>query len=146
MRRIAALLGALALLAGACGSDGNEGDEAAGEVTRTVEVTMRDIGFVPDEIAVEQGETVRFVFTNEGALVHDAFVGDAAAQEEHEMAAREADESGGGGHGHSGGEGITVDPGEKGELTHRFDGVGDLFIGCHEPGHYPTMRIEVTVS
>lgn len=150
MRRILALLGAFALLAGACGSDSDDGGEAAGDAGRTVEVTMRDIAFEPSEIAVERGETVRFVFENEGKLVHDAFFGDAAEQDDHEKEVREAEASGeGGGHGHGdGGEdkGLIVDPGKKGELTQRFEEAGELFIGCHEPGHYPTMRIKVTVT
>lgn len=151
MRRILALVAALTLLGGACGggSDDEGGGAAAGDGARTVEITMRDIAFDPAELTVARGEEVRFVFENEGKLVHDAFIGDEAAQEEHEREAREADASGGGGgHGHDegAGSGITVDPGKRGELTHRFDQAGEVFIGCHEPGHYPAMRITVSVS
>lgn len=144
MRPMAALLASLALLAGACGS-GDDGGDAAGEDARTVEVTMRDIDFDPAAITVEAGETVRFVFVNEGALVHDAFLGDEAAQAEHEREAREQGEQA---HGHGeGGTAITVDPGERGEITHTFTEPGELIIGCHEPGHYDAgMRIRVTVT
>lgn len=34
-----------------------------------------------------------------------------------------------------------------GELTHTFEGLGDVEIGCHEPGHYEaSMKIDVTVT
>lgn len=151
MRRILALAAALTLLGGACGGgSGDEGEGAtADDGTRTVGITMRDIAFDPAELTVTKGEQVRFVFRNEGKLVHDAFVGDEAAQDDHERDVREAEAAGGGDrHGHEAGagRGITVDPGKRGELTHRFDQAGKVFIGCHEPGHYPTMRITVTVG
>jgi uncharacterized cupredoxin-like copper-binding protein len=152
MRRILAVVAALATVAGACGGGSDdEGDTgAAGDGTRTVEITMRDIAYDPTELTVRKGEEVRFVFVNDGKLVHDAFLGDEAAQDEHEKEMREADAAGGeGGHGHddmAAAGGISVDPGKRGELTHRFDSAGELFIGCHEPGHYPQMRITVTVA
>ena len=152
MRRILALVATLALLGGACGGgSGDDGDTGASRNgTRTVEVTMRDIAFDPSELTVRKGEEVRFVFENEGKLVHDAFLGDEAAQGEHEKEMGTADaageEGGHGGHAASAAGGITVDPGKRGELTHRFDSAGELFIGCHEPGHYPAMRIKVTVA
>ena len=148
MQRILALVAALALLGAACGGGSDdEGDGAAsGGGTRTVEVVMRDVAFEPTELTARKGEEVRFVFENEGKLVHDAFLGDEAAQDEHEREMREAGEEGeGGGHGAVAG-GIAVDPGKRGELTHRFDGAGEVFVGCHEPGHYPAMRIRVTVT
>lgn len=145
MRRFLILMAGLALAAAACGSDSD--DEAAeGDAVRTVEVTMRDIDFDPALVPVKKGETVRFVFANEGEIVHDAFLGDTAAQEAHEREMRAAD---GGEHGHDeeGGDEIVVEPGERGELVYTFDEPGELIIGCHEPGHYEAgMRITVAVS
>lgn len=149
MRRILALMATLTLLGGACGGgsddDGGEG-AAGGGGTRTVGITMRDIAFDPAELTVRRGEEVRLVFHNEGKLVHDAFIGDEAAQDDHETEMRRADAEGGHGHDAGAADGITVDPGKRGELTHRFDQAGEVFIGCHEPGHYPAMRIRVTVE
>jgi uncharacterized cupredoxin-like copper-binding protein len=34
------------------------------------------------------------------------------------------------------GNAVTVAPGETKELTWRFDDVGEVLYGCHEPGHY----------
>lgn len=142
MRRILILVAGLAAVAAACGDDA---DTAGGAETRTVEVQMRDIDFDPASIAVERGETVRFVFVNTGKLPHDAFIGDAAAQAEHEQEMRDQEE---GGHGHGDdGDALVVEPGERGELVHTFDEAGELIVGCHEPGHYDArMRIAVSVT
>jgi uncharacterized cupredoxin-like copper-binding protein len=104
-------------------------------------VQMRDIAFEPAELEVEQGETIVFRFHNRGDLVHDAFVGDARAQEEHaeEMA---SDDS----HAH-GDSGVTVKPGQSAELTHHFEDLGTVWIGCHQPAHYDAgMKVRITVT
>lgn len=45
------------------------------------------------------------------------------------------------------GDGITLEPGESGELTHTFDEAGTIEIGCHQPGHYDAgMRANITVG
>ncbi len=80
---MAALATGVALLAAACGGDDCEADadlSSAGDGERTVQVDMVDTAFEPDTLDVDRGETVRFDFTNTGALPHDAFIGDAAAQ------------------------------------------------------------------
>jgi len=133
----------VALLAAACGGDEDTASPAGDTATRSVEITMTDIAFEPTSVEVEAGETVRFVFTNAGEVDHDAFIGDGAAQAEHEAAARDAH----GGHDGGDADAITVAPGDIGELTHTFGDAGTLEIGCHEPGHYAAgMRIDVTVA
>ena len=175
---------ALAALAAGCGDDGDGGDDETGLSAgatattaggpRTVAVVMTDNAFSPARVEVVAGETVTFAFLNEGTVTHDAVVGDAEAQAEHEDEMRAA-EAGGGDHatdgtGGTGGTGgtdamdgmdhgdeaggdagdeaaITVEPGATGELTHTFAGGEGLLIGCHEPGHYDAgMRIDVAVS
>lgn len=126
------LAGLLVVTVAACGGD----DETAGnggKASRTIEVDMVDIAFEPSDIEVHAGETVRFVFTNAGDVPHDAFIGDHDAQADH--AADMADDHGGG-HG-DGDDAITVEPGDRAELTHTFSADDDeLLIGCHQPGHY----------
>ena len=160
------LLGILAagLIAGGCGggshktaihdSGGTMGGNPAGmsssgtsgaAAARTVDVEMHDIAYVPTTIAVHAGETVRFVFHNQGQAVHEAFLGDEAAQTEHEKHMQQGEGMGG----MQGGEGneIKVDPGKTGSLTHTFGPGEALLIGCHEPGHYAAgMKAAVTVS
>jgi uncharacterized cupredoxin-like copper-binding protein len=131
---------AVAVLVAACG--GND-DTAASRVDRTVKVEMIDNAFRPPTIDVRRGETVRFVFDNTGNVAHDAFIGDAMAQADHEQEMRDADGM------HHGGddEGITMDAGTSGALIHTFGDEGAVEIGCHQPGHYQAgMRLTVKVT
>ncbi|HWL34645.1 MAG TPA: cupredoxin domain-containing protein [Frankiaceae bacterium] len=135
MRRLALALAVLAVTA--C-SDGGEPQAA-----RTVAVTMKNVAFSPATLSVAKGETVTFEFTNEDSVRHDAFVGDAAAQADHEKDMRSGDGHGG----HGGDDAVTVEPGKTATLTHTFDEAGTVEIGCHEPGHYGGgMKIVVTVT
>ncbi len=140
-RRVLGLVTAVVLVGG-CGGGGHGSHSSA---DRVVNVTMRDIAFDPAAVEVKAGETVRFVFHNEGQIRHDAFIGDQAAQDEHE---REMREGGSGGmDGHHGDDAITVDPGKTGSLTHTFKAGEVLVIGCHEVGHYAAgMKLAVTVT
>jgi len=149
MRRpmIAALVVAGVTLS-ACGDgDPSSGDDAGQH--RTVEVDMVDIAFAPDTLEVVRGETVEFVFTNSGDVVHDAFVGDRVAQADHEVEMRASDDDG---HGDSHDDeaddpAVTVDPDETGTLTYTFDQPGTIEIACHQPGHYEAeMVITVDVA
>lgn len=139
-RRILGILTAAVLVGGCSG-----GSHHGAEPTRTVDVVMRDATFDPAMVTVKGGETVRFVFRNEGQLRHDAFLGDEAAQAEHEKEMRK--ERSGGMEGHHGDEAITVDPGKVGSLTHTFKAGDALVIGCHVLGHYAAgMKLTVTVT
>ena len=137
---LAVLATSLALVAVACGSDDEDTVTAA---PRTIEVEMRDIAFSTTELRVEEGETVTFRFANVGKVAHDAFVGDTAAQQDHE------EEMEGDGDMHHGDddEAVTVEPGESATLTHTFDEAGTIEIGCHQPGHYAAgMKVMVEVA
>lgn len=133
------VLPALVLLA-ACGSDDSSTAAGAG-AARTVDVEMRDIAYSPTSVDVRVGETVRFTFKNTGKVQHDAFIGDAGAQDAHEMQMREGHDHG------SDANALTVKPGKSASLTHTFDTAGQVLIGCHEPGHYMGgMRLTVNVG
>jgi uncharacterized cupredoxin-like copper-binding protein len=141
-RTVLGLVAAVALLGG-CG--GGEHDSHSTTADRVVNVAMRDIAYDPAAVTVKAGETVRFVFNNEGKLPHDAFIGDEAAQVEHEKEMREADADGKGG-GHDA-HGIVVDPGDIGSLTYTFKAGDMLIIGCHQVGHYAAgMKVALTVT
>ena len=82
------------------------------------------------------------MFTNNGEALHEAYVGDAAAQDDH---AKEMGE--GGGMAMEEGNKVEVEPGETGELTYTFDDAGQVQIGCHQPGHYEAgMVLDVAVG
>src|SRR5688500_16737058 len=101
----------LALLA-ACGDDDTSAGDASSDL-RTVEIDMVDVAFEPESLTVTSGETVRFVFTNTGAVAHDAFIGDEAAQADHETEMRDADgDEHGAGHGEEDTDAVTVEPGD----------------------------------
>ena len=84
-------------------------------------VATPQLRFVPDAITVKQGETVRFVVTTMGPIVHEFMVGPAA-----DVA---ADKPG------------TPEIADLGmmdtrSLTYTFDGPGPYAFACHAPGHY----------
>ena len=120
----ATLLVVVGILA-ACG-DAEESPAASGSSARTVAVAMiDDLRFEPSSIEVNGGETVRFVLTNDGAIVHDFSPGTAM------------DHGGGmGSGGEMGGTAVVLAPGETGELTYVFDQAGEVEFGCHQPGHF----------
>lgn len=132
----------LAVLLGACGS-GDSAHNAAGG--RMIDIDMRDNDFSPASVQVKAGEQVQFVFHNQGAVAHDAYIGDDAAQMSHEQDMRKSsDNAHGGGHGS---DGVTVEPGKTGTLSHTFDKSGTTIIGCHQEGHYVLgMRINVNAT
>ena len=130
------------LAAAGCGGDHeSHGGTSDAEATRTIDVVMKEFAYDPAAVTVRAGETVKFVFRNEGAVVHDAFLGDEAAQAEHEREMAGDD-------GHEGHDALKVAPGRTGELTHTFEKAGEaLIIGCHETGHWAAgMKLTVTVS
>lgn len=106
---------------------------------------MRDIAFAPDHITVRAGTEVRLVFHNAGRVTHEAFIGDAEAQDDHETGMGVGDD--GMQHGGHDADAITVKPSRTGTLTHKFQAGGELLIGCHQPGHYAAgMRITVETT
>jgi uncharacterized cupredoxin-like copper-binding protein len=131
----------LALTVAACGG-GHSAHSAEG--ARTIDIDMRDNDFSSASLQVKAGEQVQFVFHNKGAVAHDAFIGDEAAQAAHEVEMRAS--SSGTEHGHDS-DAVTVEPGQTATLSHTFADAGVTIIGCHELNHYALgMRIRVTVS
>lgn len=126
------------LAAGTAGAPGlvvtpmDDEDPPPPPMERRVDVEMKDHVFAPSSFEVRAGERVTFVFTNRGQAIHDAFIGDKAAQDKHEAEMRQND--GKPGHAHEGG--VTVSPGKTGALRYVFSKPGTLEIGCHQKGHY----------
>ncbi|GEM_PF-130274 len=120
------------------------GPADADEAVRTIEVTTLDtMTLEPIMITVSAGETVTFVVTNSGQIVHEFTLGDAAMQQEHAMMMAHIPA----GMAHDTPNTITLQPGETKHLTWRFGGTGTLEYACHEPGHYQSgMRGEITIN
>lgn len=140
----------LLLSTAACGGDSSSEDAAtvasvgsASAITGgEVKVLMTEFAFTPDAFTVKAGSTVTFVFTNSGAVEHEAVIGDAEFQDEHEA---EMAEGGSMEEGSDEPE-VVAEPGETADLTYSFDTPGTLLIGCHISGHWDAgMKATVTV-
>ncbi len=143
-----------AVTAVACG--GSNSASTLRSTERTIDVTMNDSSFQPARIDVAKGETVTLRFTNNGAVTHEAVLGDDATQMAHH--AGMAAPTGAPHHGHAdsmpmsmpmdGTDGdLSVAPGSTAELTHTFTEAGHLIIGCHEPGHWEAgMKATITIN
>jgi uncharacterized cupredoxin-like copper-binding protein len=113
----------------------------SGNGVREITVDMESFAYEPARLSVGAGTTVRFVFRNPDKVVHEAIIGDAQFQEEHEARAKMTEAH------HGGAEAVDVAPGQSAELTHTFQERGTFLIGCHEPGHYAGgMKAEVKVT
>ena len=139
----------MAILVASCGEGGQSSpttNVADGTDTgqRTVDVAMEDIKFVQPALTVQAGETIDFRFTNNGKVAHDAFVGDNAAQMEHEAEMAQMGDT----RDHDQEEAaIVLQPGESGKLSYTFSEAGTYEVGCHQPGHYAAgMKMDVTVE
>ena len=120
---------------------GQQGDPK--KVTRTIKVDMADtMRFTPAEVTVKRGETVKFVATNKGQVLHEMVIGTAEDLKQHaEMMKKfpgmEHDEP------HM----THVKPGRRGEIVWRFTKPGEFQFACLIPGHFEAGMVgKVTVK
>jgi uncharacterized cupredoxin-like copper-binding protein len=143
MQRSLLAIVAAGVVIGGCGGGDHESHGSTAAATRTVDVVMKEFAYEPASVTVAPGETVKFVFKNEGKILHDALIGDEAAQQAHEQEMR----AGGMKQHGDDNDAVKVIPGETGSLTHTFKAGESLIIGCHETGHYQAgMKMVVAVS
>jgi uncharacterized cupredoxin-like copper-binding protein len=130
--------------------------------TRTVQVKLIDNAFEPEAVKVKAGETVRFVITNAGQLLHEFNLGTAPMHAEHQKEMAMMVEHGmltptgvdekmmkmdhsnmPGGHSmkHDDPNSVLVAPGEKKELVWKFSKAVDLEFACNIPGHYESGMV-----
>jgi uncharacterized cupredoxin-like copper-binding protein len=136
-RRAAALAGLLTLLVGVSAASGGA---AARPTEDTVAISIHYSRFDPETIAVEPGQTVRFVIRNTDPIDHEFILGDEEMQRVHEDGTEAH-------HPPRPGE-ISVPAGETVVTTYTFPAAsGELIFGCHLPGHYDFgMRGTVTIA
>lgn len=128
---------------------GGHDDEAIGKpgvaakVVRTVKVDMSDaMRFTPSNIAIKQGETVRFVVTNSGKLPHEMVLGKEKELKEHYEIMKKNPEME-----HADANSVTVQPGKTGEIVWQFTKAGKVNFACLHPGHYDAgMKGAVNVA
>ena len=109
---------------------GREGDPR--KARRTIRVDMADsMRFTPGELTVKRGETVRFVVSNSGKVMHEMVIGSEAelrlhAEQMKKHPAMEHDEP----------YMAHVKPGSREEITWTFTKAGTFMYGCLIPGHF----------
>lgn len=126
----------------ASGSAAASPGAAASAGTARIEVRLTDaLRIEPATISVPAGVLVTFVVTNTGALAHEFFVGDEAAQQAHGQALTGATTAP-----PDTATGIGLAPGETKDLTMTFPAGGSSLAGCHVAGHYLAgMKAAITV-
>ena len=133
----------------------------AAEADRTVTITLGDMYYEPGNVQVKAGETVRFVLKNDGALLHEFSLGDAAMHAEHQKHMLMMQQMGmltptgmqqdmskmdhsqhdmsGMAHGkmtHDDPNTVMIPAGQSAELTWTFSQNTGLEFACNIPGHY----------
>ena len=125
-----------------------------GEVDRTIRVALEDVYFEPESITVKVGETIRFILTNNGELVHEFNIGTphmhAEHQEEMQMmvdhGVLEADRinydmmkmemADGSTMEHEDPNSVLLEPNGQAEIIWTFAKPMELEFACNIPGHY----------
>jgi len=109
---------------------GINGDAKA--VTRTIEITMLDtMRFVPEQITVKQGETVRLTVKNVGKVMHELVIGTKQELDMHaEMMKKHPNME------HDEPYMAHVSPAKKAEIIWNFNRAGQFDFACLLPGHY----------
>ena len=130
---------------------GTHGDDAsaigepgqAARVTRTINVDMTDnMRFSTPAIAVQQGETVRFVAKNSGQVQHEMVLGTPQELKEHYAMMLKMP-----GMVHADANMVSVAPGKTGEVIWHFTRAGKVDFACLQPGHYDAgMKGSITVA
>jgi len=136
----------------------------AANAKRTIQITMHDNYYEPEKIKLKEGETIRFIVKNSGALVHEFSIATAEMHKAHtpEMmmmvehgvlkadsinwdAAKKMQASMG--HGmHNEPNSLLLEPGKSGEIIWHFPKHATLEFACNVPGHYDagmTGKIEL---
>jgi len=146
--RTTALLLALASITSLAVAHGNEEHKKAGPVkmeqkdwgiagnpkavSRTIEIGMTDaMRFTPDKLEVRQGETIRFVHTNSGKVMHEFVLGTKKELDEHAALMKKFP-----GMEHEEPYMSHVAPGKRGEIVWQFNRAGEFDFACLLPGHY----------
>ena len=127
-------------------SIGEPGDPSM--VDRVIEVSMDEMKFVADRIEVKEGETIKFVITNDGRLVHEFNLGPMEIRRGHNKEMRTMlnkgmmsltklhhDKMMTAGMMHGDPNSVLLEPGESAEIVWKFSENTKLGYACNVPGH-----------
>ncbi len=145
------------LNAGSMKMIGVKGNESS--VDRVIKVTMYDNYYEPNSINIKKNETIKFIVTNKGKLVHEFNIATKKMHLNHqpemmmmveneilladkidkkkmkEMSKKNPSMA----HSHS--NSVLLSPGERGNLIWKFTNSVDLEAACNVPGHYEVGMI-----
>jgi uncharacterized cupredoxin-like copper-binding protein len=146
MRRNIGMVAASAIgLTVLVGCNLNAGSSGTDQNPTTIRMSIEGYHFVPDHIAVHEGETVRFLITNPTDRAHELFIGTPAEQDADEArheGASPMEQPGMSRYGY----GIFLPAYGNGEFDYHFTVANGIMIGCHLPGHWAAgMRATITV-
>ena len=115
----------------------------ADKVSRTVTIDMQDnMRFVPATLRVNQGETVRLIVRNRGAVAHELVLGRIKELKAHAKAMQKFPAME-----HGEPNMVSVAPGAQGELVWHFTHAVTLDFACLRPGHYEAgMKGQIAVA
>ena len=101
------------------------------KISRTVEIVASDtMRYVPDQISVKEGETIRIVVKNTGKLKHELVLGTQKELKEHAALMRKFPEME-----HADANMLSLLPGKTGEIVWQFTNSGMVDFACLQPGH-----------
>jgi uncharacterized cupredoxin-like copper-binding protein len=104
---------------------------------RTIRVDMSDeMRFRPAELAVKQGDVIRFVVANKGKVLHEMVLGTMDDLKKHAELMRKHP-----GMEHDEPHMAHVSPGKTGEMGWQFTKSGQFYYGCLIPGHFEAGMI-----
>lgn len=118
----------------------------AADVTRTIDVTMRETDdgemlFEPTSFEIAKGETIRFNVMNKGELEHEFVIDTLEGNAEHKVAMEKMDME------HDDPNSVRLDEGGSGEVIWTFSNAGTFEFACLIPGHYESgMHGPITVG
>lgn len=113
----------------------------ADKVSHTIKLTQVDNMFLPAEVRVKEGETIRFVIKNGGNHKHEMLIGSMAElKKAANMRRMYPDKE------HAEAHLVQLEPGEQKELIWQFTTAGTVDFACPLPGHFKKMRGKIIVE
>ena len=131
---------------------GEKGESS--EVDRVIEIKMYDNYFEPNEIKIKKGETIKFIVSNYGELVHEFNIASKEMHIKHQLEMMKmveheilladridkekmkqmAKKDHSMAHSHS--NSVLLEPKQSAELIWKFSADTNLEAACNVPGHY----------
>lgn len=120
---------------------GREGDPK--KVSRTIRVDMVDaMRFKPSQVTVKRGDTIRFVASNKGQMLHEIVLGTPEELQKHAELMKKFPEME-----HEAPHMVHVKPGKRGDIVWQFTKPGRFQFACLIPGHFEAGMVgDVTVQ